>query len=222
MLHTAGKGTPPAFAFRYSFAFRKKYSRHMNELIENITDDIEACLRTLRDGGLILYPTDTIWGIGCDATSDEAVRRVYALKRRADHKAMLTLVDSPGRVMSYVDTIPDIAWDLVELSERPLTIIYPRARGLAPSLLGPDGSVGIRVTRERFSHTLCERFRRPIISTSANLSGEAAPACYDEISQAILCGVDYVVRYRRTDHIPARPSGIIRLGADGTIQLIRE
>lgn len=194
----------------------------MNESIENITPDLESCLRTLRDGGLILYPTDTIWGIGCDATSDEAVRRVYALKQRADHKAMLTLVDSTSRIGSYVDTIPDIAWDLVELSERPLTIIYPRARNLAPSLLGPDGSIGIRVTRERFSHALCERFRRPIVSTSANLSGQASPKCFNEISDEVIRGVDYVVHYRRTDLTPARPSGILLLGADGTIKVIRE
>lgn len=194
----------------------------MNESIENITPDLESCLRTLRDGGLILYPTDTIWGIGCDATSDEAVRRVYALKQRADHKAMLTLVDSTSRIGSYVDTIPDIAWDLVELSERPLTIIYPRARNLAPSLLGPDGSIGIRVTRERFTHALCERFRRPIVSTSANLSGEASPKCFNEISDEVIRGVDYVVHYRRTDLTPARPSGILLLGADGTIKVIRE
>lgn len=194
----------------------------MNESIENITPDLESCLRTLRDGGLILYPTDTIWGIGCDATSDEAVRRVYALKQRADHKAMLTLVDSTSRIGSYVDTIPDIAWDLVELSERPLTIIYPRARNLAPSLLGPDGSIGIRVTRERFTHALCERFRRPIVSTSANLSGHASPKCFNEISDEVIRGVDYVVHYRRTDLTPARPSGILLLGADGTIKVIRE
>lgn len=199
-----------------------KYPHHMNESIENITPDLESCLRTLRDGGLILYPTDTIWGIGCDATSDEAVRRVYALKQRADHKAMLTLVDSTSRIGSYVDTIPDIAWDLVELSERPLTIIYPRARNLAPSLLGPDGSIGIRVTRERFSHALCERFRRPIVSTSANLSGEASPKCFNEISDEVIRGVDYVVHYRRTDLTPARPSGILLLGVDGTIKVIRE
>lgn len=194
----------------------------MNESIENITPDLESCLRTLRDGGLILYPTDTIWGIGCDATSDEAVRRVYALKQRADHKAMLTLVDSTSRIGSYVDTIPDIAWDLVELSERPLTIIYPRARNLAPSLLGPDGSIGIRVTRERFTHALCERFRRPIVSTSANLSGHPSPKCFNEISDEVIRGVDYVVHYRRTDLTPARPSGILLLGADGTIKVIRE
>ena len=167
------------------------HSINDNELLQA---DLTACVRTLREGGLILYPTDTIWGIGCDATSDEAVRRVYALKQRADHKAMLTLADSPGRVMGYV----------------------------APSLLGPVGSLGIRVTRERFSHALCERFRRPIVSTSANLSGQAAPGCYDEVSQEIIRGVDYVVHYRRTDRSTARPSGIIRLGADGTIQVIRE
>ncbi len=189
---------------------------------ESLQDDLRESLRVLRDGGLILYPTDTIWGIGCDATSDEAVRRVYALKQRADHKAMLTLADSTARVSAYVDAIPDIAWDLIELSDRPLTLIYPRGRNLAPSLLGPDGSVGIRVTRERFSHALCERFRRPIVSTSANLSGHPAPHFFDEISDEVIRGVDYVVRYRRTDRTPARPSGIILLGADGTIQVIRE
>ena len=122
-------------------------------------------------GGLILYPTDTIWGIGCDATNEEAVRKVYALKRRSDHKAMLLLMDSSAKLNYYVQEVPDVAWDLIELADSPLTVIYSGARNVAPNLLAEDGSVGIRITQEEFSHKLCERFRKPLVSTSANVSG---------------------------------------------------
>ena len=122
----------------------------MEEITENITDDLKEACRVLQAGGLILYPTDTIWGIGCDATNEEAVRKVYELKQRADHKAMLVLVDNPAKLNGYVDEVPDVAWDLIELSDKPLTIIYSNAKNLAPNLVGEDGSVGIRITHERF------------------------------------------------------------------------
>ncbi len=172
-------------------------------------------------GGLILYPTDTIWGIGCDATNEEAVRRVYELKRRSDHKAMLLLMDSSAKLNYYVQEVPDVAWDLIELADSPLTVIYSGARNVAPNLLAEDGSVGIRITQEEFSHKLCERFRKPLVSTSANVSGEPSPANFNEISETIKAGVDYIVRYRQDDLRKAAPSHIIKLGARGLVKIIR-
>ena len=172
-------------------------------------------------GGLILYPTDTIWGIGCDATNEEAVRKVYALKRRSDHKAMLLLMDSSAKLNYYVQEVPDVAWDLIELADSPLTVIYSGARNVAPNLLAEDGSVGIRITQEEFSHKLCERFRKPLVSTSANVSGAPSPANFSEISDTIKSGVDYIVRYRQEDLSEAAPSHIIKLGAGGLVKIIR-
>ena len=172
-------------------------------------------------GGLILYPTDTIWGIGCDATNEEAVRKVYALKRRSDHKAMLLLMDSSAKLNYYVQEVPDVAWDLIELADSPLTVIYSGARNVAPNLLAEDGSVGIRITQEEFSHKLCERFRKPLVSTSANMSGAPSPANFSEISATIKAGVDCIVRYRQDDLSKAAPSHIIKLGAGGLVKIIR-
>ena len=172
-------------------------------------------------GGFILYPTDTIWGIGCDATNEEAVRKVYALKRRSDHKAMLLLMDSSAKLNYYVQEVPDVAWDLIELADSPLTVIYSGARNVAPNLLAEDGSVGIRITQEEFSHKLCERFRKPLVSTSANVSGAPSPANFSEISETIKSGVDYIVRYRQEDLSKAAPSHIINLGAGGLVKIIR-
>ena len=178
-------------------------------------EDIKKACEVMAAGGLILYPTDTIWGIGCDATNEEAVRRVYELKRRSDHKAMLLLMDSSAKLNYYVQEVPDVAWDLIELADSPLTVIYSGARNVAPNLLAEDGSVGIRITQEEFSHKLCERFRKPLVSTSANVSGEPSPANFSEISATIKAGVDYIVRYRQDDLSKAAPSHIIKLGAGG-------
>lgn len=172
-------------------------------------------------GGVILYPTDTIWGLGCDATNPEAVRRVYEIKQRADSKAMLVLVDSSVKVDFYVDDVPEIAWDLIELTDKPLTIIYSGARNLASNLLAEDGSVGIRVTQEKFSHQLCQRFRKAIVSTSANISGQPSPANFSEISEELKSLVDYVVTYRQDDISRPAPSSIIKLGKGGVIDIIR-
>ncbi|MDR3262267.1 MAG: threonylcarbamoyl-AMP synthase [Tannerella sp.] len=187
-----------------------------------MTDDLQKACAVLREGGLILYPTDTIWGIGCDATRAEAVRRVYALKQRTDHKAMLILTDNPSNLNAYVSEVPDIAWDLVEVADKPLTIIYPNAKNLAPELLGADGSVGIRITNEQFSHQLCKRFRKPLVSTSANVSGQPSPGSFREIAESIRNGVDYIVRYRQRETGCAKPSGILKVGKGGLIQIIRE
>lgn len=201
--------------FTFSLYFcRTQTWIHMNESIKQALD-------VLNKGGLIVYPTDTIWGIGCDATNPEAVKRIYELKRRQDSKAMLVLMDSTAKLNAYVSEVPDVAWDLVDVSEKPLTIIYPGARNLAPNLLADDGSVGIRITREVFSKTLCERFKRPIVSTSANVSGEPSPVSFAQISRDILDGVDYVVDFRQDDTSLAQPSSIIRLGVGGEVQIIR-
>lgn len=169
-----------------------------------------------------MYPTDTIWGIGCDATNEEAVRRVYEIKQRSDSKAMLALVDSSVKVDFYVQDVPEIAWDLIELADKPLTIIYSGARNLAPNLLAEDGSVGIRVTNEEFSKRLCQRFRKAIVSTSANVSGQPSPHCFSEISDEIKSAVDYIVSFRQEEQGEAKPSGIIKLGKGGVVKVIRE
>ena len=199
--------------------------------------DLEEAVRVLRAGGVIVYPTDTVWGIGCDATNEEAVSRVYALKRRADSKSMLVLLDAPGKLQGYVEEVPEMAWELLECtaplqlplqggrenteSIRPLTIIYPRGKNLAKSLLAEDGSVGIRITREPFSKALCERLRRPIVSTSANISGEPAAKTFHQISEAVLEQADYVCLYRRDDEEEKAPSSIIKVGLHNEIEIIR-
>ncbi|MDR2471953.1 MAG: threonylcarbamoyl-AMP synthase [Tannerella sp.] len=183
--------------------------------------DINQALETLKKGGIILYPTDTVWGIGCDATNDAAVRRIYALKQRVDTKAMLVLTDSVARLETYVSDVPEIAYDLLDAAVNPLTIIYPKGRNLAPSLYAADGSVGIRVTNEEFSQTLCYRFRKPIVSTSANISGRPSPSNFSEISEEIRSGVDYICSYRRDDTSKCASSEIIRLGAGNQVEIIR-
>jgi len=176
----------------------------------------------MQEGGVILYPTDTIWGLGCDATNPDAVRRVYEIKKRADSKAMLVLVDSSVKVDFYVQDVPEVAWDLIELADKPLTIIYSGARNLAPNLLAEDGSVGIRVTSEDFSRRLCQQFRKAIVSTSANISGQPSPASFSEISDDVKSQVDYIVGFRQDDISRPKPSSIIKLDKGGVIKIIRE
>ena len=185
-------------------------------------EDIRQAVEVMQRGGVILYPTDTIWGIGCDACNAEAVRRVYEIKQREDAKALITLVDSEVKVESYVHEVPEVAWQLMECAERPLTIIYDKARNLAENLPAEDGSVAIRLTREAFSRELCFRMRRAIVSTSANRSGEPAPRCFAEISPELLAAVDYVCLSRREEPPTARASSIIKLGSGGLIEIIRE
>jgi len=189
---------------------------------KEIAEDIRNAVQTLRQGGLILYPTDTIWGIGCDAANEEAVRRIFQLKQREDSKAMICLVDSANRMQRYLRQVPDVAWDLVEYADKPLTLILDGAVNLAPSLIAEDGSIGLRVTRENISHELCYRFERAIVSTSANISGEPSPACFDEITDDIKQGVDYIMRSRQNDLSKSKPSQIIKLSLDGQIKIIRK
>ena len=176
----------------------------------------------MREGGVILYPTDTIWGIGCDATNEDPVRRVYEIKQRQDSKAMLVLVDSSVKVDFYVRDVPEVAWDLIDLADKPLTIIYSGARNLAANLLAEDGSVGIRVTNEDFSKRLCQQFRKAIVSTSANISGQPSPKNFSEISEEVKSAVDYIVGYRQEEISNPKPSSIIKLDKGGVIKIIRE
>lgn len=182
---------------------------------------IREAVQVLNKGGVILYPTDTVWGLGCDATNSEAVRRIFTIKRRADSKAMLSLIDAVGRVDYYFDRVPEIAWDLWEVADKPLTLILPRARNVAPELIAEDGTMGMRITHEAVSNALCARLRRPLVSTSANISGEPTARCYADISEEVKQAVDYIVPLRQNEaHNPA-PSGIIKVDDGGLIQVIR-
>ena len=189
---------------------------------KEIAEDIQQAVQTMRSGGLILYPTDTIWGIGCDATNADAVRRIYELKRRDDSKALICLVDSPNRMQQYSRSIPDVAWDLIDYAQNPLTLIVDGALNLAPNLVAQDGSIAIRVTRERISHDLCYRFQKAVVSTSANLSGQPAPRNFMEISSEIIQGVDYVMKARQNDVTKGKPSQIVKISKDGQITFIRK
>ena len=183
--------------------------------------DIVQCLKTLSAGGLILYPTDTVWGIGCDATNAEAVKKVYQLKQRDDSKALIVLIDSADHLDHYVVDVPMIARELIDVAVKPLTIIYEGAYNLATNVLGDQDSVGIRIPNDEFCHRLCERFGKPIVSTSANVSGAPTAKTFADIDASIVQGVDYAVQYRRDDHASRHPSNIILLSRDGTFKIIR-
>ena len=197
--------------------------------------DIKNAVEVLRRGGIILYPTDTIWGIGCDATNEDAVRRVYEIKQRDDSKSLICLVDSDARLQRYVRNVPDVAWQLIDClmdskvegqrskaeGIRPTTLILDGAVNLAPNLIAADGSVGIRITQEPFSRELCYRFQKAIVSTSANISGEPAAQNYRDIDPHIIEQVDYVCWSRRQEHKPHQPSAIIKLGPGGEVKVIR-
>lgn len=187
-------------------------------------NDLHEAVRVLRAGGVILYPTDTVWGIGCDATNAAAVQRIFDIKHRADSKSMLVLLDGAGKLQGYVERVPDTAWTLLEASEggKPMTIIYPHAKNLAHNLLAEDGSIGIRITQEPFSKALCEQLRHPIVSTSANISGEPAAKTFREIAQEIIEAVDYVCMFRREDETPHKPSSIIKIDEAERITIIRK
>ncbi|MCR4603628.1 MAG: threonylcarbamoyl-AMP synthase [Prevotella sp.] len=183
--------------------------------------DIRNAVEVLRKGGVILYPTDTVWGIGCDATNEDAVARVYKIKQRDDSKALICLVDSDARLQRYVRQVPDVAWQLIDCVVKPTTIILDGAVNLAPNLIADDGSIGIRITNEPFSHELCYRFQKALVSTSANISGEPAAQNYRDIDTRILEQVDYVCFSRRQEHKPHQPSAIIKLSMDGQVKVIR-
>ena len=189
-------------------------------------EDIKHAVEVLRKGGVILYPTDTVWGIGCDATNAEAVKRVYEIKQRDDSKALICLVDSDARLQCYVRNVPEVAWQLIDsLKEsdcRPTTLILDGAINLAPNLIADDGSIGMRITQELFSKELCYRFQKALVSTSANISGEPAAQNYCDIDPRIVETVDYVCWSRRQEHKPHQPSSIIRLRENGEVAVIRK
>lgn len=190
-------------------------------MTEKLKEEIRKACEVLKNGGIILYPTDTIWGIGCDATNEEAVKRIYQIKQREDSKSMLVLLDDAGKIASYAD-VPNIALDLIEVSDKPTTIIYPNAHNLARNLIAPDKTIGIRITNEEFSKSLIFRFHKPIVSTSANISGEPSPQNFDDISEEIRNAVDHIVDFRQKEHKKSAPSSIIKIGMGGEIQIIRK
>lgn len=193
--------------------------------MSEFSNDIRNAVKVLRQGGIILYPTDTVWGIGCDATNAEAVAKVFKLKQREDSKALILLVGSAGQLERTVDEIPDVAFDLIEFSERPVTIIYDKAAPgahIAPNLLAGDGTIAVRMTREAFSRELCRAFGKPLVSTSANISGQKSPEVFAQIAKEIVDGVDYVCQSRQAEQPRGvKPSTLMRLGAGGLFKILR-
>ena len=185
-------------------------------------EDMAEAVRVLKAGGIILYPTDTVWGLGCDATNSAAVERIYKIKERQDSKALIVLANSEAMIANHVVEVPEVAWDIIELANKPTTIVFDQGRNLAPNLLAEDGSIAIRLSREEFSSQLCFHLRKPIVSTSANISGAPAPKNFRDIDEEIVRRVDYVVKYRREDTAAASPSSIIKLGRGGEVKIIRE
>lgn len=184
-------------------------------------EDINNAVAALRSGGVIVYPTDTVWGIGCDATNSAAVRRVFEIKRRADAKALISLVSDEAMLERWVNDIPDVAYDLIAAAVKPMTIVYDHPTGLAPELLAEDGSAAIRVTGDSFCQALCRALRKPLVSTSANISGDSTPECFAHISEEIIDAADYVAQSRRNEPASAKPSSVIKLGSGGLITVIR-
>ncbi len=184
-------------------------------------EEIKKSIEVLRSGGVILYPTDTVWGLGCDATNENAVKRIVEIKKRIDKKGMMVLIDNAAKLQGLMDEVPEMAWDLIDFAEKPLSIIYPDAKNLAKNLIADDKTICIRVTKEAFSKKLCEQFRKPIVSTSANLSDAPTPANFKQISDEIKLAVDYVVNFRQHETTESKPSSIVKLGKGNVFQLIR-
>ena len=183
-------------------------------------EDIQKCLEVLKRGGLILYPTDTVWGIGCDATNPGAVEKVFQLKNRPDEKAMIVLVADERDVLRHVAAADLGEFDYIQQQQRPVTVVYEGAIGLAENLMGSDGSVAIRICNDSFCKHLIKRFRKPIVSTSANISGRPTPSAFAHIAEEIKESVDYIVQYRQDDDTPAKPSSVIKW-QQGKISIIR-
>jgi len=184
-------------------------------------DDVNAAVATLKNKGVILYPTDTIWGLGCDATNDEAVEKIFNIKERDETKSLIILVNNEQMLERYVDSVPAIAYELVSVADKPLTIIYPKGKNLAKGVCAADGSIGIRICRDEFCSQLLTQFRKPLVSTSANFSGKPSPEFFGDIETDLVSMVDYSVKYRQDDRKKNVPSSIIKLNADGTIKIIR-
>jgi len=188
----------------------------------NFTEDLRQALTVLIKGGIILYPTDTIWGLGCDATNQDAVEKIFKIKKRRESKSLIILVNGFTMLERYIRHLPEIAGELLEVSEKPLTIIFPEGKNLAPGVCSDDGSVGIRICNDDFCNKLITRFRKPVISTSANISESPSPSYFSEIDDEIINSADYVVKYRQTDTNKNTPSSIIKVEDNGVIKIIRK
>ena len=189
--------------------------------MENIKEEVYTCIDILKKGGLILYPTDTVWGIGCDATNADAIDKIFELKKRSEAKALICLVSDFKMLNEYVENVPEVAYDILKHAARPTTIIYDDPIRIAENIVAPDNTLGIRVTKEAFSKELTRRFRRPVVSTSANISGQPTPQSFNQISDEILKGVDYVVNLQRSKK-SSKASAIIKLSTDGKVKVIRK
>lgn len=190
--------------------------------MNDFKDDIEKALETLFSGGIILYPTDTVWGLGCDATKPDAVAKVRKIKQAEDDKSMLIILNNINRIYSYSDAVPEVALDLIEIADKPTTVIFSEAKNLAENLPAADGSIGIRVVNEAFCNKLLQKFKKPIVSTSANITGKKTPSYYRQISEEVKQKVDYIVRYRQEEITGAQASSIIKIAADSSIKIIRK
>lgn len=187
-----------------------------------LRDEVKKAFEVLQGGGIILYPTDTIWGIGCDASNTEAIQKIFALKHRAAEKSMIILLDTENKLESYIREVPAVAYDLIEFAENPLTLVMPGAKNISPALIAEDGSVGVRVSKHPFCQQLIQRLRRPLVSTSANISGEPSPQNFSQISAEIIAGVDYVVDIDQHDLSIKKPSTIMRIDPSGMFEFIRK
>jgi L-threonylcarbamoyladenylate synthase len=186
-----------------------------------LKDEVAKALKVVQDGGIILYPTDTIWGIGCDATNTQAINKIYRLKQRDETKSMIILLDTENKLESYISDLNPLAYDLIEYAENPLTLVMPGAKNISPALIGSDGSVGIRISKHPFCQQLIQRLRKPLVSTSANISGKPSPQYFSQIAPEIIEGVDYVVDIDQYDMEIKTPSTIMKLAPDGRFEFIR-
>jgi L-threonylcarbamoyladenylate synthase len=186
-----------------------------------LKDEVAKALKVVQEGGIILYPTDTVWGIGCDATNNEAVEKIYKLKQRDEAKSMIVLLDTENKLESYISEVNSLAYDLIEYAENPLTLVMPGAKNISPALTGSDGSIGIRISKHPFCQQLIQRLRKPLVSTSANISGEPSPQYFAQIAPEIVDGVDYVVDIDQYDMEVKTPSTIMKLAPNGSFEFIR-
>jgi L-threonylcarbamoyladenylate synthase len=189
--------------------------------MNDFNNDINAAVATLKSGGIILYPTDTIWGLGCDATNEKAVEKIFNIKARDENKSLIILVSGEQMLERYADSIPNVAFELVSVADKPLTIIYPKGKNLAKGVCAADGSVGIRVCRDEFCNRLLTQFRKPLVSTSANFSGKPSPEFFGDIEQDLINIVDYSVTFRQQERRKCAPSSVIKFNANGTFKIIR-
>jgi len=189
---------------------------------EKLAEELKNCLEILRNGGTILYPTDTVWGLGCDATNEEAVKKIFEIKQRTESKSLIVLIEHENKLNKYVKEVPEVAWELIENIDKPLTLIYPNAKLLAKNVISDDGSVGFRVTKDEFCNKLIHKFGKPIVSTSANISGKTTPATFSEIDPEVLRKVDYIVNLRQHEKTPGHASTVIKLEMNGEFKIIRK